>query len=54
MEDSAVPSNPSVPKVPEPDVAAISARAKSSLKPWEHVQLRMKWDHSKGFYSEKC
>ena len=57
MEDSAVPSNVSVPKVPEPDRAATSARAKNKKgpKPVEHVQLfRMKWDCNKGFYSEKC
>ena len=57
MEDSVVPSNLSVPKVPEPDRAATSARAKNKKgpKPREHVQLfRMKRDGNKGFYSEKC
>ena len=45
MEDSVVPSNLFVPKVPEPDRAATSAS----------VQLfRMKRDRNKGFYSEKC
>ena len=42
----------SVPKVPETDWAATSARAKNKRgrKPGEHVQLfRMK-----GFYSQKC
>ena len=37
MEDSAVPSNMSVPKVPEPDLAATSARAKKGRKPREHI-----------------
>ena len=55
MEDSAVPSNLSVPKVPEPERAATSARAKKGPKPEGHVQLfRMKWDRNKGFYSETC
>ena len=57
MEDSAVPSNLSVLKVPELDWAATSARAKNKKgpKPGEHVQLfRMKWDRNQGFYSEKC
>ena len=55
MEDSAVPSNLSVPKVSDSDGAATSARAKKSPKPGEHVQLfRMKRDRNKGFYSEKC
>ena len=57
MEDSVVPSNLSVPKVPEPDRAATSARAKNKNgpKPGEHVQLfRMKRDCNKGFYPEKC
>ena len=52
MEDGAVPSNLSLPKVP-----AISARAKNEKgpKPGEHVPLlHMKRDHNKGFYSEKC
>ena len=55
MEDSAIPSNLSVPKVSDSDGAATSARAKKSPKPGEHVQLfRMKRDRNKGFYSEKC
>ena len=55
MEDSAVPSNLSAPKVPELVQAASSARAKKSPKPGEHAQLfRMKRDRRKGFYSEKC
>ena len=55
MEDSAVPSNLSVPKVSDSDGAATSARAKKSPKPREHVQLfRMEGDRNKGFYSEKC
>ena len=55
MEDSAVPSNLSVPKVSDSDGAATSARAKKSPQPGEHVQLfRMKRDRNKGFYSEKC
>ena len=55
MEDSAVPSNLSVPKVSNSDGAATSARAKESPKPGEHAQLfRMKRDRNKGFYSEKC
>ena len=55
MEDSAVPSNLSIPKVSDSDWAATSARAKKSPKPGEHVQLfRMKRDHNKGFYFEKC
>ena len=55
IEDSAVPSNLSVPKVSDSDGAATSARAKKSPKPGEHVQLfRMKRDRNKGFYSEKC
>ena len=47
----------SVPKVPKPDQAATSACAKNKEgpEPGEHVQLfRMKWDRSKGFYTEKC
>ena len=47
----------SIPKVPKPDQAATSARAKNKEgpKPGEHVQLvRMKWDGNKGFYCEKC
>ena len=44
-----------IPKVPEPDRAAISACAKSGPKLGEHVQFfRMKRDRNKGFYSEKC
>ena len=39
MEDNAVPSNLSVPKVSDSDGAATSARAKKSPKPGEHVQL---------------
>ena len=41
MEDSIVPSNLSVPKVPQPDRAATSARAKNKkgTKPGEHVQV---------------
>ena len=55
MEDSAVPSNLSVPKVPELDRAAASARAAKGPKLGEHVQLfRMKWGRNKGLYSEKC
>ena len=57
MEDSGVPSNLSVPKVPEPDSAATSARAKNKKgpKPGEHVQLfHMKRDRNNGFYSEEC
>ena len=57
IEDSAVPSNLSVPKVPKPDRAATSTRAKNKKgpKPREHVQLfRMKRDRKKIFYSEKC
>ena len=57
MEDSAVPSNLSIPKVPEPDRAATAARAKNKKgpKPGEHFQLfRMKRDRNKGFYSGKC
>ena len=45
----------SVPKVPKPDQAAISARAKNKEgpKPRDHVQLfRMERDRNKGFYSE--
>ena len=40
MEDSVVPSNLSIPKVPEPDRAATCARAKNKKgpKPGEHVQ----------------
>ena len=56
MEDSAIPSNLSVLKVPEPDQAATSAGAnnKKGPKPKEHVQLfRMKRDRNKGFHSEK-
>ena len=54
-EDSAVPSNLSIPKVLEQDVAAISACAKSGPKSGDHVQLfRTKRDCNKGFYSEKC
>ena len=53
MEDSVVPSNLSVPKVPEPDRAATSARAKKGLKPGEHVRLfHMTRDHNKGFYCQ--
>ena len=53
MEDSAVPSNLSVPKVSDSDRAATSARAKKSPKPG--VQLfRMKRGRNKGFYSQKC
>ena len=37
MEDSVVPSNLSIRKVPEPDRAATSARAKKAPKPGEHV-----------------
>ena len=54
MEDSVVPSNLSIPKVPEPDWVATSARAKNKKgpKPGEHVQLfRMKRNRNKGFYS---
>ena len=57
MEDSAVPSSLSLPKVPEPDQAATSARAMNETrpKPGEHVPLLcMKRDHNKGLYSEKC
>ena len=55
IEDSVIPSNLSVPKVPEPDRAATSAHARKGPKPEEHVQLFcMKQDHNKGFYSEKC
>ena len=57
MEDSAIPSNLSVPKVPETDQAATSAGAenKKGPKPGEHVQIfRMKRDRNKGFQSEKC
>ena len=51
---STTASNLSIPKVPEPDVAAISACAKSSPKPGEHVQFfKMKRDRNKGFCSEK-
>ena len=41
MEDSAVPSNLSLPKVPELDGAATSARAKNEKgpKPGEHIPL---------------
>ena len=54
MEDSAVPSNLSVPKVSDSDRAATSVHAKKSPEPGEHVQLfRMKRDRTKGFYSEK-
>ena len=52
MEDSVVPSNLSVPKVPEPDQAATSARAKNKKgpKPGEHVPLfHMKRDRNEGF-----
>ena len=52
MTDSllAVPSNLSVPKVPEQDCAATSARAKQGPKPGEHVQLFcMIRDRNKGF-----
>ena len=53
MEDSAIPSNLSVPKVPEPDQAATSAHAKKASR--VRVQLfGMKRDRNKGFYSEKC
>ena len=54
MEDSVVASNPSIPKVPEPDWAATSARAKKGPKPGEHVQLFRMERGNKGFYSEKC
>ena len=57
MEDSAGPANRSLPKVPEPDRAATSVPAKNEKgpKPGEHVPLlRIKRDHNKGFYSEKC
>ena len=55
MEDSAIPLNLFVPKVPEPDRAATSARAKKGPKPGEHVQLFcMKRDRSKSLYSQKC
>ena len=55
MEDSAVPSNLSVPKASDPDRAATFARAKKSPKPPEHVQVfRMKRDRNKGCYCEKC
>ena len=37
MEDTAVPSNLPIPKVPEPDRAATSARAKKGPKPEGHV-----------------
>ena len=48
MEDSAAPSNLSILKVPEPDWAAISARAKKGSKPGEHVQLfHMKQDRNR-------
>ena len=51
MEDRAIPSNLSVPKVLEPDWAATSACAKKGPKPREHVQLfRMKRVCTKGFY----
>ena len=51
MEDSAVLSNLSVPKVPKPDRAATPARAKKGPKPGEHVQVfHMKWDCNKSFY----
>ena len=46
----------SVRKVPEPDQAATSSRAKNKEgpKPGEHVQLfRMERDRNKGFYSKK-
>ena len=52
MTDSllAVPSNLSVPKVPEPNQAATSAHAKKGPKPGEYVQLfRMIQDHNNGF-----
>ena len=33
----------------------LCAKNKKGPKPLEHVQpLRMKQDHNKGFYSEKC
>ena len=55
MEDSAVPSNLSLPKVPELHRAATSTCAKKGPKPGEHVDLfRMKRDANKGFGSEKC
>ena len=57
IEDSALPSNLSVPKVPQPDWVATSARAKNvkGTKPGEHVHLFcMKQDRNKGLYSEKC
>ena len=56
MEDSAVPANLSVPKVPELDWAATSACAKKGPKPVpEHVPLcHMKRDRNKGVYHKKC
>ena len=55
MEDSAVPSNLSVPKVLEPDRAATSARAKKGPKSGEHAQsFRMKRSLNNGCYSETC
>ena len=39
MENSAVPSNLSVPKVPELDWAATAACAKKGPKPGEHVLI---------------
>ena len=44
----------SVPKVPQPDWAATSAKNKEGPKLGEYVQLvRMKWDYNKGFNSEQ-
>ena len=55
MEDSAVASHLSVPKVLELDRAATSACAKKGPKPAEQVQFFcIKWDRTKGFYAEKC
>ena len=47
----------SIPKVPKPDQAAISActKNKEGPKPGEHVQrFRMERDRNKGFYSESA
>ena len=56
MEDNTVPSNLSVPKVPELDRAATSACAKNKKgpKPGEHAQFFCMKRERKGFYSEKC
>ena len=55
MDVSVVPTNLSVPKVPEPDRAATFAHANKGPKPRDHVPLcHMKRDRNKGYSPEKC